>query len=221
MANLRHGYTNLTRRLPDQKVEKRYQGTDALQRAECEYVCLTHLGDRLPVPGVLEQDSSVPKLILREMSGMHAQDMIDSGRAAEVLRLVGTLLTRLQQIAPSSVPGLTGVGPVLVHGDFGPQNVLVNGDTLTALLDWEFAHVGDAIEDLAWAEWIVRMHHPNHVDALPELLDTSGIRSGWPERQGAMVSRCDELMRMAEAAGSADTTALWRGRLRVTEQWKE
>ena len=68
---------------------------------------------------------------------------------------------------------------------------------------------------------IVRMHHHDDVDALPELLDASGLRLGWPERQQAMVIRCDALMRMAEAAGSADTTELWRRRLRLTERWKE
>ena len=38
----------------------------------------------------------------------------------------------------------------LVHGDFRPANVLVVGSQLTAVLDWEFAHVGDPVEDLGW-----------------------------------------------------------------------
>ena len=40
--------------------------------------------------------------------------------------------------------------PVLVHGDAGPGNFLFEGDRMTALLDWELAHVGDPMEDLAW-----------------------------------------------------------------------
>jgi aminoglycoside phosphotransferase (APT) family kinase protein len=39
---------------------------------------------------------------------------------------------------------------VLVHGDFRIGNVLVGADGLTAVLDWEFAHVGDPYEDVAW-----------------------------------------------------------------------
>ncbi|HEY3737522.1 MAG TPA: phosphotransferase family protein [Jatrophihabitans sp.] len=39
----------------------------------------------------------------------------------------------------------------LVHGDFRPGNVLYEGDRIVGLLDWEMAHVGDPIEDLAWA----------------------------------------------------------------------
>ena len=40
--------------------------------------------------------------------------------------------------------------PVLVHGDVGFHNILVQGDGVTALLDWERAHVGDPAEDLAY-----------------------------------------------------------------------
>ena len=40
--------------------------------------------------------------------------------------------------------------PVLVHGDFRMGNLMVDGDGLAAVLDWELAHIGDAHEDLAW-----------------------------------------------------------------------
>ena len=39
---------------------------------------------------------------------------------------------------------------VLVHGDLGPGNVLHDGRRVTGLCDWELAHVGDPMEDLAW-----------------------------------------------------------------------
>ena len=39
---------------------------------------------------------------------------------------------------------------VVVHGDFRPANVLVEDGHVTALLDWEFAHLGDPAEDLGW-----------------------------------------------------------------------
>jgi aminoglycoside phosphotransferase (APT) family kinase protein len=38
----------------------------------------------------------------------------------------------------------------LVHGDFRPANVLVDGGRLHALLDWELAHLGDPYDDLGW-----------------------------------------------------------------------
>jgi aminoglycoside phosphotransferase (APT) family kinase protein len=39
--------------------------------------------------------------------------------------------------------------PTFVHGDFRVGNVAVT-DRLVAVLDWEFAHVGDPVEDVAW-----------------------------------------------------------------------
>lgn len=39
---------------------------------------------------------------------------------------------------------------VLAHGDAGPGNFLFDHDQLTALIDWEFAHMGDPLEDIAW-----------------------------------------------------------------------
>ena len=45
---------------------------------------------------------------------------------------------------------------VLVHGDFKPGNALVEGDRITAKLDWETAHLGDPLEDLGWVTNPVR-----------------------------------------------------------------
>lgn len=39
---------------------------------------------------------------------------------------------------------------VLCHGDVGPGNFMFDGPRLTALIDWEFAHFGDPMDDLAW-----------------------------------------------------------------------
>jgi aminoglycoside phosphotransferase (APT) family kinase protein len=45
---------------------------------------------------------------------------------------------------------------VLVHGDFKPGNVLIHDHRVTALLDWETAHVGSPLEDLGWVTNPVR-----------------------------------------------------------------
>ncbi len=39
----------------------------------------------------------------------------------------------------------------IVHGDFRFGNVLYDGPRVTAMLDWELVHLGDPLEDLAWA----------------------------------------------------------------------
>ena len=49
----------------------------------------------------------------------------------------------------SNVPPVP-TATALCHGDAGVGNFLFAGDKVTALLDWEFAHVGAPQDDLAW-----------------------------------------------------------------------
>ncbi len=53
-------------------------------------------------------------------------------------------LAHLQRTRPAARP------TVVVHGDFRMGNLLVERDRLTAVLDWELAHLGSAVEDLGW-----------------------------------------------------------------------
>jgi len=41
---------------------------------------------------------------------------------------------------------------VLVQGDTGPGNFLAEGGKVTGIVDWEFAHLGDPMDDIAWLE---------------------------------------------------------------------
>jgi aminoglycoside phosphotransferase (APT) family kinase protein len=38
----------------------------------------------------------------------------------------------------------------LVHGDLGPEHILVRDGTKVGIIDWTDAHIGDAALDLAW-----------------------------------------------------------------------
>jgi aminoglycoside phosphotransferase (APT) family kinase protein len=42
------------------------------------------------------------------------------------------------------------VRPTLVHGDYRTGNYLADETGVTAILDWEGAHLGDPVEDLGW-----------------------------------------------------------------------
>jgi len=71
---------------------------------------------------------------------------------------------------------------VIVHGDFRPQNALIEGDRINALVDWEFAHIGQPVENLALGG-VDRSHAPpDAVDVLPELLDASRLGMNWSAR---------------------------------------
>jgi aminoglycoside phosphotransferase len=222
VERLPHGYTNHTRRIP-KGIEKRYEGSDSFDRAEREFACLTGLLGQCLVPEILEFDRFTPVLVVSELHGRHGQELIDEGRASQVLRLIGRQLSDLQSFNPSTVPGLTGRGDVIVHGDYGPQNILFLLDPMrvSGVLDWELAHFGSAVEDFAWAEWIIRTHHPDASEDLPELFAESVLRFSWSDRQAAMVSQCRHHLAFCEESGLDSAASDWRRRLKVTESWNE
>jgi aminoglycoside phosphotransferase (APT) family kinase protein len=57
--------------------------------------------------------------------------------------------TRLSQWLLDHVPDEEAT-PCLVHVDYGPHNVLVDGSEVSAVLDWEAARIGDPAEDLSY-----------------------------------------------------------------------
>jgi hypothetical protein len=178
---------------------------------------------RCPVPEIMAFDPATPVLVVSEIRGRHGQELIDQGLAAQVLRLIGSQLSGLQSLDPSTVPGLKEKGDVIVHGDYGPQNMLFLSDPIrvSGVLDWELAHIGSAIEDLAWAEWIIRTHHPGALEDLPELFAGSGLFFGWSDRQAAMVRQCSHHLASCEASGLGTAASEWRRRLKATEGWNE
>jgi aminoglycoside phosphotransferase (APT) family kinase protein len=84
-------------------------------------------------------------------------------------------------------------GRTVVHGDFRLGNLIVDGDGLAAVLDWELVHRGDPVEDLGW-------------------LCTRAWRFGAEPPVGGFGTREDLLDAYAEAGGipvSPDTLAWW------------
>jgi aminoglycoside phosphotransferase (APT) family kinase protein len=136
------------------------------------------------------------------------------------------MLRRIHAINPAVVPHLTaGSGPtVLVHGDYGPQNTLfgLEAREVTAVVDWEWAHAGNPVEDLAWCEWIIRMHHPGQVRALNMFFAAYGHRPPWRVRHEAMLAQSYALLDFSERWQPGGSAArLWRQRLQITESWAE
>jgi Ser/Thr protein kinase RdoA (MazF antagonist) len=196
-------------------VRKTYTGQDAEQRLGRELAALTRLRDAVPLPPVIGVVGLT--LELGYVSGDHGLDLLTAGRGAHVLGACGKVLRRIHDASRESG------GRVLVHGDFGPNNVLLAGHAVVAVLDWEFAHLGDPVEDLAWCEWLVRTHQPGQASALAEFYSAYGQPvPAWPERHKAMLERCHEL---ADFCARDDPTgtgvALWHDRALATEAWLE
>jgi hygromycin-B 4-O-kinase len=70
----------------------------------------------------------------------------------------------------------------LVHGDFGSNNVLTDGNVITGVLDWESALFGDPLYDQAnilyWAPWLACMRIlADRLTRLPVYRDDPGTRT--------------------------------------------
>jgi aminoglycoside phosphotransferase (APT) family kinase protein len=88
--------------------------------------------------------SRLPQLPLldaqRQVQHLHSQY-----QAQETPRPVFELAFRwLREHLPSATRA------VLVHGDYRHGNLIVGAQGVHAVLDWELAHFGDPVEDLAW-----------------------------------------------------------------------
>ena len=92
-------------------------------------------------------------------------------------------------------------GSALVHSDFRLGNVLVDGDTVTGVLDWELASIGDPLVDLgyllaAWAE-------PGAEPATPiERLGAATAAPGFP-------TRAELVERYANTSGRDASSLAW------------
>jgi aminoglycoside phosphotransferase (APT) family kinase protein len=102
-----------------------------LHSIDVRELSLSELGDPVSVSRHIEQELDV-------------WETMDQGRS-EPEPLIDLTFAWLRRNLPRDEGP-----PVLVHGDAGPGNFLFDGDRVSAVLDWELAHLGDPMEDLGW-----------------------------------------------------------------------
>ncbi len=214
-----HAYTNRCHRVGD-TVIKAYTAPDAVVRQAREESALRALVGRLPVPRIVNSQPGV--LTTEYVDGVPGQELVAEGRAAAVMSALGRLLATLQSVSPANVSAHDGTG-VLVHGDYGPNNAVLDpaGTNVLLLADWEWCTVGDRLTDLSWCEFIVRLHHPDHVAALPALWDGYGARPRWELRQQAMLARAEQHRAWAKTWPGGSDPAVWRERVARVQAWQE
>lgn len=169
------GFANATRR-DGAAVVKEYVGNAAADRWATEAAALADVEGLLPVPRMLEATENPPMLRLAYVEGSPASLNLTE----DVLYRMGTLLRDFQ----SAYCARTRL--VRVHGDFGPNNILIGADgAIAAVIDWEWSRFGDPLTDAAWMEWALRIHYPG-ADPGP-FYEGYGRTPSWAERHLSMV----------------------------------
>jgi Phosphotransferase enzyme family len=227
MEKMKHGYTNDTAH-NGSVVVKKYRGPRADQRRRRELLALECLTGLAPVPPLVS--SGEGSITTGLVPGLHGQDLLRHGHIEPVLQACGRALRQLQQLGTGPLAAEYGHerhsdSSVIVHGDFGPNNLLIDPDSgaVAALVDWEWMHIGDPVDDLAWCEWILRTFHP---DAVPYLdlfhAAFGGHVPDWSERKAAMLRQCQKFMEFTSEWKSDGPSADTRLRLFAsTAEWEE
>jgi aminoglycoside phosphotransferase (APT) family kinase protein len=123
-------------------------------------------------PGLAEARRLLPEQMAQQLARIHALDasripfLSGSGAspAQAALARIRTLIAKLGLRNPTLFYGLRWAEQhmpstdliTVVHGDFRLGNFLVGTRGLNSILDWESCHLGDPLEDIAWAclrEW--------------------------------------------------------------------
>lgn len=223
-------------------------GTDA-RRVAANMTVVARAGIPVPHPRIIEIDGT-PWLITNHVDGAVGAAWLDTGaRARTVARAMAGVRRQLLEIDRSAGArqGMTAaidrpprdspagdaldsaetflsqrrLDVVFVHGDFAPINVIVDGDgNLSALLDFEHAHLGDPLEDVAWWCWVVRHHHP---DAWRAAWQTFCAVAGVdPVEEGETIEALVvvELARRAAAAKEVDRRDRWLARAAEAAAWR-
>jgi aminoglycoside phosphotransferase (APT) family kinase protein len=158
------------------------------------FFVMDRLPGRPPAPKTPEDAAAVARDLGRRVAQLHAAAITSPGeedvrvttqreidrwrdryvsRRVTVVPMIGALLAWLEANLPSA-----DVKPLLLWGDAGPHNVLVEGTQITAMLDWELSHTGHPIEDLGAAVWACLGRYPQ-----------DEVIAGYEEQSGGVVNR--------------------------------
>lgn len=135
-----------------------------------------------------------------------------------------------RHLGPHLTSGLQPADPFAEHGMIDGSTVLrryqgpnwQHRRSVAAVLDWEWAHPGEPIEDLASCEWIIRMRRPDAAMALEHLFAGYGQRPPWTCRQAAALAKCRSMLEIPRTGGASVTGARrWRQNIETTLSWRE
>ncbi|MGO3485445.1 MAG: phosphotransferase, partial [Cellulosimicrobium funkei] len=112
------------------------------------------------LPRTIVDDAGLPGY---EVEEYRARRMAELDEAAATGKVPPTLLRRWETALEDV--SLWRFQPVVVHGDLGPEQVLVARGRVVAVTDWASARVADPADDLAW---LLVSAPPEAVDSIME-----------------------------------------------------
>jgi aminoglycoside phosphotransferase (APT) family kinase protein len=195
------GVVRLVERDGRRLVEKRMSDR---QRLACEVRALrAAAASGLPVPEVVEVRADA--IVMTVLHGTRADELTPDERL-EALRDSAPILRRLHDLPappwlppapddttiiaryraagapplPLRIPPPSGI--VFCHGDWTDGNLLVSGGRVTGVVDWEAAHAGDPLRELARAAWGAARKDPRSGEAVIDAYgaDAEHVRAWYP-----------------------------------------
>lgn len=209
---LKHGHLNLTK-IQNGRVVKSFEGHNAKGRYQTECFVLEFLNGKVPVPEVLERVDSRLILQTQFLDANHAADLNDTSLIEALHFTGGQHLKAIHEIPKESVaPQLAGDGSVFVHGDYNINNILLSkvDGSIIGIIDWEKAHLGEAINDLCWYEWIFRQAYPDKVHTLQHFYKGYGDNIEWERRKAGMIYLLNRASNRAKDKDDPDGITYWR-----------
>lgn len=100
-----------------------------------------------PAPGEIHPGGSVSAFtfggivdfICKQLNTREARGWLGEKLLGDILKIVSSLDPVYQELEKHAC---------LVHGDFNPNNILINNNNIAAILDWEYCHSGSPYMDL-------------------------------------------------------------------------
>lgn len=161
------------------------------------------VGSDLPVPELVEEHPG--SILMTHLPGERLDDQEAEARLAG-LSASASLLRRLHSLAPPTgllpAPDDRSIieryraagGPplplripettarVFCHGDWGDGNLLGSAGRISGIVDWESAHLGDPLRDLARAAWGAARKDPRSAATMIEAYgaDADAVSAWYP-----------------------------------------
>jgi aminoglycoside phosphotransferase (APT) family kinase protein len=190
------------RKLPGRALDAALRGTvdaPSLGAALGSFLAALHA---FPVPRATRFTRADPE----SQGWLEQQEELRERSAREVYPLLEPdERTRADRVFEEYFSSVDDISLALVHGDLGPDHVLCSTHTVTGVIDWSDATIGDPAIDLAWPT------HATPREFAEALLEAYGPDSAGPSERSPYYYRVAHLHEVLHALDHNDAALLEHG----------